>query len=205
MQYSLGFPDLLDFQTEESLMNRTIKRGTATSTRNAEILANSPTLRDLPNIPQTTGAGVPQSTVNAATGGAGATMFNQVSQPSLRFEFKGGSLCELDLSSSNDASTGTSMNTNNRHADSSTSTTSSQETTTTTATASSMTPNNADIETTPRASTVDIYCGDSDSIVSIEEDHTCHYNVKISSTLLCLHDSFKPASRQVVRFSLEKV
>jgi hypothetical protein len=114
-------------------------------------------------------------------------MFSEMSQSSLRFEFTGGSLCELDLgvgSRADNAAAGEVVSSPD---------------------VASVTPNNANIESTPRAATVDIYCGDSDAILSILEDHTCHYNVKISSTLMCKHPEFSPPQREVVRLSLERL
>mmetsp|Transcript_38178 Transcript_38178/g.88055 ORF Transcript_38178/g.88055 Transcript_38178/m.88055 type:complete len:248 (+) Transcript_38178:3-746(+) len=51
-----------------------------------------------------------------------------------------------------------------------------------------------------RASTVQFLCGSTDTIVSVVEDHTCHYKVVITTPTLCKHPAFvreSPATRSM--------
>jgi hypothetical protein len=57
-----------------------------------------------------------------------------------------------------------------------------------------------DLVNTPRSTTIEYVCGNTDSIISIIEDRTCHYKMIISSIHLCKHPSFvqrQPPSRAI--------
>ena len=58
-----------------------------------------------------------------------------------------------------------------------------------------------DLTNTPRSTTVQFKCGPNDAILSIVEDHTCHYRVVVTTSYLCKHPAFvhrRPATRPVV-------
>lgn len=57
-----------------------------------------------------------------------------------------------------------------------------------------------DIESLNRSTSVQIQCGARELIVDILEDRTCHYTIKVSTPLLCLHAAFAPAKQEVERF-----
>jgi protein OS-9 len=51
---------------------------------------------------------------------------------------------------------------------------------------------------TPRTTTVQFKCGPSDALVSVVEDHTCHYRAVVTTPHLCKHPAFvhrRPATR----------
>ena len=52
--------------------------------------------------------------------------------------------------------------------------------------------NLVDYDSVSRSTTVEIFCGKSDQIIEIQEDRTCHYYIKISSTVLCLLPGYVP-------------
>jgi hypothetical protein len=55
-----------------------------------------------------------------------------------------------------------------------------------------------DIETLNRSIDVRLTCGDSDQILSITEDHTCHYVMSVQSKQLCNAEGFRTPKRRVV-------
>lgn len=59
-----------------------------------------------------------------------------------------------------------------------------------------------DIESLNRSTTVQIHCGMREVIMDILEDRTCHYTIKVSTPLLCLHAAFAPAKQALERFVL---
>jgi hypothetical protein len=57
-----------------------------------------------------------------------------------------------------------------------------------------------DIESLNRSTTVQIHCGARELIMDILEDRTCHYTIKVSTPLLCLHAAFAPTKQAIERF-----
>ena len=59
-----------------------------------------------------------------------------------------------------------------------------------------------DLRNTSRSSTVDISCGPKDMIISIMEDKTCHYLIKVQLAVVCKLPSFAPKKEKVSHFYL---
>ena len=61
-----------------------------------------------------------------------------------------------------------------------------------------------DIESMDRSTSVHISCGARDAIIDVVEDRTCHYNVKVTSPVICLLTDFAPRRQKFIRVELAR-
>jgi len=59
-----------------------------------------------------------------------------------------------------------------------------------------------DIVNLTRSTTVYIYCGQSNGIIDIVEEKTCHYNIKVHSNLVCNYEHLSPNKVEYVQLDI---
>ena len=60
-----------------------------------------------------------------------------------------------------------------------------------------------DIVNLSRSTTVYIYCGQTHGIIDIVEERTCHYNIKVHSSLVCKYEHLSPSKIEYVQIDIK--